>query len=211
MKKYFVLLSSILLFFCSCTSNQISHLQTEDRQVLMTKGEIINSIEKESKIIKDKIVEKNIWLQYADIDEDPELEMLLSYRYELHKGYFFIFDYQNGKYVTVFTRPWPVEKMSMKEVIYASGSNTVHILTANILQMQKGKVNIIWSGVYDKYDYTKLTNGNETHARYYIDTNGMLNYFYKFDKNDQNGMSLKTEFISEKYTWDANKNMFIKE
>jgi len=177
----------------------------------MTKGEIINSIEKESKIIKDKIVEKNIWLQYADIDEDPELEMLLSYRYELHKGYFFIFDYQNGKYVTVFTRPWPVEKMSMKEVIYASGSNTVHILTANILQMQKGKVNIIWSGVYDKYDYTKLTNGNETHARYYIDTNGMLNYFYKFDKNDQNGMSLKTEFISEKYTWDANKNMFIKE
>jgi len=211
MKKLTLIISIVLIILCSWTLRINKPECSNSEQQFITDEQIKEIITNETKIEKDKIVEKNIWLQYADIDEDPEREILLSYRYELHKGYFSIFDDQNGKYVTVFTRPWPVEEMSMKEVIYASGSNTVHILTANILQMQKGKVSIIWSGIYDKYDYTKLTNGTETHARYYIDTNGILNYFYKLDKTNQNGMPLKTEFISEKYTWDVNKNMFIKE
>jgi len=128
----------------------------------------------------------------------------------LHKGYFFIFDYQNGKYLNIFSRPWPVEMMSQKEVIYASGSDTVHTLTANILQIQKGKVNIIWSGINDKYDYSNLTSGIEIHGRYYLDTNGILNYFYRLDKTNQNGLPIKTDFISEKYIWNFKKNMFLK-
>jgi len=209
-KKFSVMISILLLIFCSCALKNSNIERSAEKQLFMSEEQVKAIIASETKIEKDKIIDKYIWFQYADIDEDPELELLLSYRVGLHKGYYFIFDYQDGKYVNVFSRPWPVEKMSQKEVIYAAGNETVHILTANILKMQKGKVNVIWSGIYDKYDYSKLTSGTETHGRYYIDTNGVLNYFYKLDKTNQNGIPIKTEFESEKYIWNAKENKFIR-
>ncbi|MGE5328547.1 MAG: hypothetical protein ACM3KR_03460 [Deltaproteobacteria bacterium] len=210
MKRLTIIISIILLMLSACALKISGSERSVVSQQFMTNEQIKTVIAQKTKIPKDKITDKYIWLQYVDIDEDPELELLLSYRFGLHEGYFFIFDYQNGEYVNVFFRPWSVEKMSQKEVIYASGNETVHTLTANILQMQKGKVNIIWSGIYDKYDYSKLTNGMETHGRYYIDTNGVLNYFYKVDKTNQNGIPVETDYISERYIWDPGKNMFVK-
>lgn len=210
MKKFCIMIFFILLIVYSCSTKSSTLSRTTSQQKFLTMEEIKRGISEELSLDSSKIIDRYIWIQYADIDEDPELEMIISYRYELHKGYFFIFDYKNGKYVMAFTRNWPVEKMSMKEVVYASGNDTTHALTASILQMQEGKVNIIWSGIYDKYDYSKLIKGIEVHGRYYIDTNDILNYFYKVDKTDKSGVPIKTEFRNEKYIWDSNKNMFIK-
>lgn len=210
MKKLTIIISIILIVFCACALKSSNPARSVERQRFMTNEQIKEAIAQQIKIPTDKIIDKYIWFQYADIDEDPELELLLSYRFELHKGFYLIFDYRNGNYENAFSHPWPVEKMSQKEVIYASGSDVTHTLTANILQMQKGKVNIIWSGIYDKYDYSKLTSGLEVHGRYYIDTNAVLNYFYRTDITDSNGIPIKSEYKSEKYYWDANKNMFIK-
>ncbi|MGE5473551.1 MAG: hypothetical protein ACM3UU_04940 [Ignavibacteriales bacterium] len=211
MKKLTIIISIILIVLCACALKNSNLQRSAAGQQFMTNEQIKSEISQETRIPIDKIVDKYIWFQYADIDEDSEFELLLSYRFELHKGYYLIFDYKNGKYTNIFLRPWPIEKMSQKEVVYASGNDVVHTLTANILQIQKEKVNIIWSGIYDKYDYSKLTNGLETHGRYYIDTNGVLNYFYKVDATDYNGIPVKTEYKSERYYWNANKNMFIKQ
>jgi hypothetical protein len=156
----------------------------------------------------EKISLENVCIEYANMDEDHDLELLTSYRIGIHQGYFFIYDYKDGKYNKIFYKPWAVEKMGPFEVVVASGDKTVHQLTAHILHVEKGKVFEPWSGIIDQYDYRDPVNGIEIHGYYYVDTNAILDYCYKRENTNQDGKVLKSQFKEESYIWDRSKNKY---
>ena len=208
----------IAVFACSCSNKQL-HLVSSSQAVnnrvdqeFLSKKQIINNLvneaKNETKLDKNKIVEKYLWIQYVNMDEDPELELLVSYRYEIHNGYFCVYDYKDKKYKEIFSCPWAVEKMSGQEIVVASGGSNIHQLTANIIHMEKGKLWFLWSAVLDKYDYTDPYKGIEVHGHYYVDTNNILHYSYKVEKTDKDAVVLNREYKEEFFIWDRVENKY---
>ena len=204
----------IILSLCSNThtyktsNNQIDEIKIN--QEFLNQKKIIDKVANGTKISKDRIKYKNIWIQYVDIDEDPELELLISYRVEVHKGYFFIYDYKERKYFKIFSKEWAIERMSANDVIVASGNDEIHQLTAFIIHMHQRKVNILWYGIIDKYNYSDTSKGREIHAKYYVDTNSVLHYCYKIEATDTNAKVLEREFREDLYVWSNLEGKYIR-
>ena len=218
MKKIYILFCmivvTIIISYClnrqvhQTSNNQVANIKVN--QEYPNKKTIIDNLTIETKIDKDKIIQKNLWIQYIDMDEDPELELLVSYRVDIHKGYFFIYDYMDRKYLRIFSKEWAIERMSGNDVIAASGNDQVHQLTAYIIHMYQGKVNVLWNGIIDKYEYTNQSKGREIHAHYYVDTNSILHYCYKVEVTDMNAEVLKREYKEDLYSWSNIENKYIK-
>ncbi len=181
-----------------------------ENQQFLDRSKIINNLVQAADLKKENINQSNLWVQYVDIDEDSDLELLVSYRQEIHKGYFFIYDYRHRKYLQVFAKPWAVQKMSGKEIITASGNREVHRLISNIIHMERGRVRIMWSAIIEEYDYTNPLSGTELHGDYYIDTNSVLHYCYKIEKTDKDAKVLKRDFKEQLFVWDAAANSYIR-
>lgn len=181
---------------------------TSKTQEFIAFDQILNMVSSEIKQDKNKITWKNIMIEYVNIDEDDELEMLISYREEIHKGHFFIYDYKDKKYQKIFYRPWAVEKIHSHELVVASGSKLIHQLKAYIIHAEKGQVWTLWSGILDGYNYTNPFKGIEIHGHYYVDTNGILHYYYKVENTNENAKVLKREVYEEIYIWDYIHNKF---
>lgn len=213
--KHIIIIVVLCLILTCCGSvkdketSSMQKVNTSTNQQYLNKNQIMNNLSKETKIEKSKLMEKYIWFQYVDMDEDPELELLVSYRYDIHKGFFFIYNYENNKYKLIFSKPWAIERMSGHDIIVASGSSEIHQLEAKIIQMHNAQISVLWQGIIDRYDYSDLINGLEIHGQYYVDTNSKLHYFYKIEKTDKNASILDRQYKEELFIWDSAQNKFV--
>ncbi len=219
MKKIWVpiililVLMLVIYFFISRQQTQptVVNQAVKANQEFPAKKQIINNLVDETKLDKREINERNLWIQYVAMDQDSELELLVSYRYDIHKGCFFIYDYNDKKYKLVFSRPWAIERMNGHDVVVASGNKEIHQLQAKIIHMERGEVKVLWEAVIDKYNYTDLLSGTEVHGHYYVDTNSILHYFYKIEKTDKNAKVISREYKEEIYVWDKTQNKYVKQ
>jgi hypothetical protein len=199
----------ILTMLCSCTNKQIRITDNKiELQKFLTKDQIAQSLIRDTGLQKSKFNEKYLWVQYVNMDEDPQLELLVSYRDQIHNGFYLIYDYIKDKYVNVFMRQWAIEKMSGREAVVASGNQQVHQLNAYIVHLEQAKVYLMWNAIIDKYDYTNPNSGIEIHGNYYVDTNGVLHYYYKTEKTNAKGEVLESNLNEKLFIWDRASNKY---
>lgn len=217
MKKAVIILFIMSAVLCSCSRDLTKNGSgswtgsESTSQRFPDKNELISLLVSETRIPKNDINISYISVLYADIDQDPDLELFISYREGIHKGYFLIYKNKGSKYKKVFSQPWAVERMNGREVTVASGNEKIHQLTANIIHMEQEKVYVLWSAIEDKYDYSNPLNGIETHGYYYVDTNAVLHYCYKIERTDENAKVLNKEYKEELYVWNPDIGKYEKQ
>ena len=199
----------VIFVLCSCTNKQSKTTDNRSEvQKFLTREQIVENLIRDTGLQKNKFNEKYLWLQYVNMDEDPQLELLVSYRDQIHNGFYLIYDYIDDKYVNAFMRPWAIEKMSDREAVVSSGNQQVHQLTAYVVHLEQGKVYLMWNAIIDKYDYTNPNSGTEIHGNYYVDTNGVLHYYYKIEKTNAKGEVLGSNSHEKLFAWDKASNKY---
>lgn len=198
-----ILFSALSIFSKTNSSITCSQIETTNLiQDFLSEQELYNKLKEELKPLNVGIEKKYLSFQYTDMDQDPELELMVSYRWDIHKGIFIVYNYSDGMYKKIFFKEWAVEKMNPFEIIVASGDEKIHQLMAYMVHMEQNTVKTMWNAIIEKYDYSNLSNGKEIHGHYYVDTNSLLHYFYKIESIDKNAKVIKKEYKEEEYLWD---------
>ncbi|NQF16086.1 hypothetical protein HPY31_19495 [Brevibacillus sp. HB1.3] len=177
--------------------NNVSPNITTDKVKQWIKEQSKNKATSQNELYLDFLYYKTL-----NLDDDKEMELVVTAPGGAHTGSFFVFDQQNEQYQLIFEEEWHVPKDGLVQpdelddfipyctsngkrlykTIDYSGGTGIHVETAHLWYIENGKVVIAWEG-----EMKKVTSFQGiltvTLGTYHIE-NDTLHYFANSYKQD---------------------------